>query len=412
MSYYHREGCRLCESNKLGSVLSITPTPPANAFVTADELEIKQTCYPLELWFCRDCAHLQLLDVVEPEELFANYVYVSGTSPVFVRHFKDYASSVIAYAALEKKDLVVELGSNDGTLLGFFQDHGCNVLGVDPARSIAEEATASGIETINAFFDSRIAGDIVAAHGHANVVTANNVFAHIDDLDEVVHGVNRLLSQTGVFVFEVSYLLDLYENKYFDMIYHEHLDYHSVLPLQKYFDSHSMQIIRVERIETHGGSIRCYVQKKQGTRVIEKSVEEICELERKTGLNREDTFLSFGRDIEKLGKNLVEKIRSLKDAGKKVAGFGAPAKATTLMYHFGITAEDIEFIVDDSPLKQGMYSPGLHIPVVSSTEISKSQPDYLVILAWNFADSIIGKNREFIERGGKFIVPLPELRMV
>ena len=412
MSYYHRESCRLCKGNNLTSVLTITPTPPANAFVAKEALATNQSRYPLELWFCNDCAHLQLLDIVAPEELFSDYVYVSGTSGVFIKHFGSYADSVSNYTKLGNEDLVVEIGSNDGTLLNFFREKGCRILGVDPARAIAEKASKAGIETVNAFFGLKLAAQLRATHGEAAVVTANNVFAHIDDLDDVTSAVKLLMRDDGLFVFEVSYLLDMYENKYFDMIYHEHLDYHSIQPLNKFFGAHGMEMTRVERVPTHGGSVRCYVQKKGGGRLVDQSVGDIMQLEKEYRIDRLDTFQSFSADIEILGSRLVEKIRELKSSGKMIAGFGAPAKATTLMYHFGLDANDISFIVDDSPLKQGLYTPGLHIPVVEPTEIQRQQPDYLLVLAWNFADSIIEKNKEFSKSGGRFIVPLPELRIV
>lgn len=412
MAFYHRRTCRLCKSASLGKVLSITPTPPANAFVSENELDREQACYPLELWFCRNCAHVQLLDVVDAEELFSNYVYVSGTSSVFTRHFQNYADNVISYTSPRPGSLIVDLGSNDGTLLGFFKDRAYRVLGVDPARKIAEKASAAGIETIAAFFDSRVAEDIVDQHGKAAIVTANNVFAHIDDLDEVVQGIDLLLGESGFFIFEVSYLLDLYENRYFDMIYHEHLDYHSVKPLENYFRLHAMQLVRVERVPSHGGSIRCYVQKRQAGRSAHESVRLLMELEAKRGLDREETFLTFDEEIREVGETLGREIARIRGEGRTLAAFGAPAKATTLMYHFGISADDVTCIIDDSPVKQGLYSPGLHIPVVSSAVLEESPPDYLLILAWNFAESIMENHRSYLEQGGKFIVPLPELRII
>ena len=412
MDYIHRETCRLCESSDLIKVLSLTPTPPANAFVKKSEREIRQQCYPLDLFFCDTCYHLQLLDVVNPDILFSNYVYVSGTSPVFVKHFKSYAESVSDYTKVGKKDLVVDIGSNDGTLLRFFKKSGCNVLGIDPAIDIANEATNSGINTINGFFDLTMANKIYDSHGHAKVITANNVFAHIDNIDSVVKGIKKLLDNDGVFIFEVSYLVNLYQQSLFDMIYHEHLDYHSVIPLISFFKKNEMQLVKIEEVNTHGGSIRCYVKHESDTSVVDKSIEEFVELEKKLGINQSKTFTDFALKIDELGVKLKNLLINLISENKKIAGFGAPAKATTLMYHFSLDSTMIDYIVDDSPLKQNLYTPGFHIPVVDSSMLEKNRPDYLLILAWNFSESIINKNKAFHDAGGKFIIPLPKLEII
>lgn len=412
MSYYHRDTCRLCDNRNLVKVLSLTPTPPANAFVSQKELNDKQDCFPLDLWFCKNCSHIQLLDVVDPGLLFNDYVYVSGTSPVFVRHFEEYACTVKDYVTLGGDSSVIDIGSNDGTFLKAFKNHGARVLGIDPAVNIAEQATKSGIETIGAFFDSALAKKILTSHGQADVITANNVFAHIDDLADVVKGIKILLKKDGVFVFEVSYLLDLYEKTLFDMIYHEHLDYHSVQPLMYFFEQHDMEIFKVQRVTSHGGSIRCFVQKKGGKKNVDSGIADLVKLEKKSGLYDENTFMVFGEKVQRLGNELRALLMDLKLNGKQIAGFGAPAKTTTLMYHFQISADDVSFIVDDNPKKQGLYTPGLHIPVLSASAIEKFKPDYLLILAWNFAEVILGKNQKFLNDGGHAIIPLPELKVI
>lgn len=412
MSYYHRENCRLCDSLDLTSVLSLTPTPPANAFVRESELDKEQICYPLELWFCQSCTHLQLLDVVDPELLFSDYVYVSGTSPVFVKHFQDYAHSIIDFVCPAQDELIIDIGSNDGTLLRQMKDAGYQVLGIEPAKDIARQATESGIETINAFFNKDIALQILQTHGSAKIITANNVFAHMDDLRGVTEAIEILLEANGIFVFEVQYLLDLYQGTLFDMIYHEHLDYHSLQALLTFFQRCNMEIVRAERVSPHGGSLRCYVKKAGGEKAIDDSVETLLQLERSVGLDKADTFIAFGRDIDAKGQKLKNMLAGLKTGDKHIAAFGAPAKATTLMYHYGLDKRDIDFIVDDSPLKQGLYSPGLHIPVLPGKVLAERKVDYLLILAWNFAGSIIEKNQEFVKNGGHFVVPLPEPEVI
>ena len=410
--YHRRSSCRLCAQDKLTNVFSLAPTPLANAFVRDDAVERKQHLYPLDVFFCDGCGHLQLLDVVDPVALYGHYVYVSGTSPVFVRHFGDYAKYVIESFRPPAAGLVVDIASNDGTLLRFFKDAGHRILGVDPARQIASQATASGVPTVVEFFTPEVADRIRAQHGPASVVTANNVIAHVDDLASFMEGVRRLLADDGVFVFEVSNLSDVVENTLFDMIYHEHLDYHSVKPLMGFFARCGLEMIEAICVDSHGGSLRGVVQHKGGPRPIGASVGHALAREQELRLGEAETFQKFAAHIESLKFELVGLLRRLKAQGKRIAGFGAPAKTTTLMYHFGIEREMLDFIVDDSPLKQGHYTPGMHIPVVPATHMYENRPDYLLILAWNFADPIMAKQAAFREGGGRFIVPLPKVMVV
>jgi hypothetical protein len=402
-----RNDCRLCGSADLTKVLALTATPPANAFVTAELLDLEQTVYPLDVWFCGACSHVQLLDIIDPEELFANYVYVSGTSGAFRQHFKDYADEVADLAELNADELVIDIGSNDGTLLDCFKGRGARVLGVDPARAIAADACARGIPTLTAFFGRELADTIVAEQGKAKCVTANNVFAHADDLGGIVAGVKTLLDDDGIYVFEVSYLLDVIENTLFDTIYHEHLAYHAITPLIDFFERYGLEIFDARRIDTHGGSIRGYVQHSAGPRTKSKRLSEIVLLEASARLDNKETYLAFGDQIAKQGTRLRKLIASVRADGRHLAGYGAPAKATTLMYHFGLTQTDIAYIVDDSPLKQGLYSPGLHIPIVDAGKLKTAPPDYLIILAWNFAPQIMEQLSWFTAQGGRFIVPAP-----
>jgi SAM-dependent methyltransferase len=390
----------------------MTPTPPANAFVGADALDEKQPAFPLDLFFCDDCAHVQLLDVVDPELLFANYVYVSGTSPVFVKHFEDYAATIVErFVPKPTGSLVIDIGSNDGTLLSHFKALGLNVLGIDPARDIAAAATAYGIETLPVFFNADLAEEIKIRHGAAQVITANNVFAHADDLTGITRGIQSLLAPDGVFVFEASYLVDVFEDTLFDTIYHEHLAYHSVKPLAAFLSSHGMELIAAERVSSHGGSLRGIAQLAGGPHQTDGSVAALTQHEANLGLHQAGTFCAFGTKIKAIKDQLTVVLEELKSAGKIIAGFGAPAKATTLMYHFGIGPEMIDFIVDDSPLKQGLYSPGMHIPVLPSEAIYSKKPDAVVILAWNFAKPIMHNHARYREQGGKFIVPLPSVEV-
>ena len=408
---HRRKTCRLCGGAHLTLVLELAPTPPANAFVPKEELNKTQQCFPLDVFFCEDCAHVQLLDIVDPSVLFENYVYVSGTSPSFVAHFESYAKSVLDQFKPKPGSLVLDIGSNDGTLLRFFQKAGMKVLGIDPAKNIAEQATKNGIETMAAFFSPQIAKDIRSKYGPASVITGNNVFAHIDNLEAVVEGIRTLLAPDGVFVFEVSYLVDVFEKTLFDTIYHEHLDYHSVKPLVPFFKRLGMELIEAQRVSSHGGSLRGIAQLKGGPNKVGQSVSQAIALEEKLGLDKAQTFRQFGDNINSLKTALGKLLRELKSSGKKIAGFGAPAKATTLMYHFGIGPELIDFIAEDSPLKQGLFTPGSHVPVLPRTAIYEQKPDYVLILAWNFAEPIIKSLKPYTDAGGHLIVPIPKLEI-
>ena len=410
--YYRRSTCRLCCSVLLTKVFTLTPTPPANAFVSINQLGDEQVTFPLELFFCENCKHLQLLDVVNPEELFRNYVYVSGTSVSFVKHFEDYANTCINDFGLSANDIVIDIGSNDGTLLKFFKDKKLHVLGIDPARAIAREASDKGIETWPQFFDETIVNKILVEKGQVSLVTANNMFAHADDLSGIVENIRSLLKPGGIFVFEVSYLGAVFEDTLFDTIYHEHVAYHSVIPLVTFFDSKHMDFFAAERITSHGGSLRGMVQLKGGPRKADGSVQALINYEQKIALNLSGTWIGYAAKINTLKTELVGLIDSLKKDGKTIAGFGAPAKATTLMHHFGLGPDTIDFISDDAPLKQGLYSPGLHIPVLSSKAIYEKKPDYVILLAWNFAIQIMEDHQDYVNSGGHFIVPLPEIRVI
>jgi 2-polyprenyl-3-methyl-5-hydroxy-6-metoxy-1,4-benzoquinol methylase len=407
-----KENCRLCNGGNLKEVFSLADSPLANAFVTRDEKEKHQEEYPLRLNFCRDCTHVQLSHVVDPDVLYKHYLYVSGTSPVFVRHFQSYVESLCLEYKLKNDGLVVEFGSNDGTMMKFFKEKGMRVIGVDPAEEITSNASHDGLQTFNGYFNAGTAEDIRIKYGQADVIVANNVMAHIDDLDDVMSGVSSLLKTNGIFSFEFSYIVDVIENHLFDTIYHEHLDYHSVAPLVKFFIKHGFKVISSKRVDTHGGSVRMIVQKKEGKFEDDGSTQVLLNLEKKLHLYNENTLISFANTVDKVKSDLSKRLKEIKESGRSLVIFGAPAKATTLMYHFGIRAADIMYIVDDSPLKQGLYSPGKHIPIFASDKLYSNRPDVILILAWNFAGAIINNHKKLIELGTKFLVPLPKIEFI
>jgi len=407
-----RKTCRLCDGKDLELVLSLTPTPPANALVSKEQLTVKQECFPLDVFQCCDCGHVQLLDVLDPHFLFEHYLYVSATSPVFVKHLQDYADWVISTFNMPPKSLVVEAGSNDGTFLKFFKQAEMEILGIDPARNLAEAATKSGIETLAEMFTILLARKIRRERGPAKVIVANNVFAHADDLAGFADAARELLDNDGVFILEVSYLVDVYEKTLFDTIYHEHLSYHTVAPLARFFEAHGMELIAVQRVQSQGGSLRAVVQKKNGNRKVNKSVSELIQLEQSLGLDTPDTMKFFASQIDALRRDLNQAIREIKGKGKRIAAFGAPAKATTLMYYFGLGPDKLDFIVDDNPLKQGLFTPGLHIPILPTQTLYEKRPDYLLILAWNFAEDLMRRHEQYHSAGGRFIVPIPKVEII
>jgi len=412
-NYYFKENCRMCDSTVLVKAVSLTPTPPGNDFLTENELGRDEPIYPLDLYFCKDCHHIQLGHVVDPQILYQkNYSYVSATSSHFVDHLKSYAEDMIERFSLKVEDLVVDIGSNDGTCLSFFKEKGMNVVGVDPAKEIANRASEAGITTVADFFGYELAVKLRKVYGAAKFITSHNACAHIDNLYDVMKGVEVWLDKDGIFVLEVGYFVDVYNNIWFDTIYHEHLDYHTVAPFEKLFTRVGMEVINVERISPQGGSIRVMVQKKGADIKRNNSVDNLIALEHKLGLNQVDTMSEFNVRIENIRDRLHKLIYSIKKEGKTIAGFGAPTKATTLMAHFGLDETMLDFIVDDNPLKQGLYTPITHIPVLSSDSIYDRKPDYLLILAWNFSLPIMKMHEKYSNDVGRFIIPMPVPKVV
>jgi len=411
--YYARTTCRLCEGADLEHVLHLTPTPPGNNFLRADQLDEPEPTYPLELYFCKTCFHVQLGHVVRPDLLFrSDYFYVSGTSSSFVDHLRDYTKEVVRRFNLQPGSLIGDIGSNDGTCLRFFKEAGMRVLGIDPAANLAKRATEAGIETLAEFFDAECGRRLRERYGPAAFVTSHNACAHIDDLAGVLEGVKHWLVDGGLFGIEVGYLLDVYQNTLFDTIYHEHLDYHSVAPLDRFFASRGMQLVSAERVRPQGGSIRLIARKSQDSRVARTGVDPLIDLERSAGLHRADTFRAYQERIDGVRAGLSKLVRGLKAEGKSIAAFGAPTKSTTLLTQLDLGDGLLDFIVDDNPLKQGLFSPLFHIPVLAPAEVYQRRPDFLVILAWNFAEPIMQKHARYRAEGGRFILPLPEPRIV
>lgn len=385
--------CRLC-GGELDQVLGLMPTPPANDLLTNAEDSLAQPRFPLEVMLCQACGHLQLHHEVSREALFNDYLYRTGVSESFRRHFEAYAQRMVQRSYLRRGDLVVDIGSNDGTLLDAFQAQEQVVVGVEPAWELAAETSRRGIPTYSRFFDSATATEIAERFGRARLITANNVFAHVGDIHEFVAGVKRLLDPGGNFVFEVSYALDVLRKGLFDTIYHEHLDYHSVASLARFFESLGLQLFDVERVSTHGGSIRCYVS--AATRHRGDKVSELIRQEAVAGLHDRQPWADLQEQIR-----FMHEAWQIGEAGLgRFCGYGAAAKATTLIHQ--LRPREMEFVVDDSPFKQGRYVPGTSIPIVPAERLYDSGLQVCLILAWNVAEDIKARHPQAPVR---FILP-------
>ncbi len=397
-----RETCRLCNAKNLELVVRLVPTPVGDAFVPKDQLDVPQPAYPLDLLLCRQCGNVQLLNVVDPDIIYRQYYYKSSVSLGLVDHFRRYAESLRDQIKPTAGSLVVEIGSNEGALLRPFKEWGYRVLGIDPAIEIARTATESGIETMPTYFTVDLAREIKSKNGMASLIVANNVFANIDDLSNVIEGVKTLLAPDGVFVIETSYWLDVVEKLLIDTIFHEHLTYFSVKPLSIFFERNGMQLIDVVHGPTKGGSIRCMVQLKGGKRAVSPAVTHQIESEEKAGIFTPERYKLYTDQINSAKEKLLANLRKLKSQGKTIAGYGAAVGLTTVIYHFGL-GEVLSFLVDDNTDKHNTFSPGLHLPTLPSSALYDRKPDAVVVLAWRYADAIIDKHQQYLSQGGKFI---------
>jgi SAM-dependent methyltransferase len=409
--YRRRTTCRLCDSSNVECVFQLEPTPPAEWYFPPDRAHEADERFPLDLFLCRDCGHVQIFDVIDPVRLFARYVYTSASSPGLDDHFRKYADHVFPKIAPPPGSLVVDVGSNDGTLLKHFKRHGMKVQGIDPAQEISKQATAAGIPTMNAFMTVETAKRIVAEVGPAQLVTANNVFAHNDDLGAMAEAVAATMAPDGAFVFEVSNLLDTVEGLVFDFIYHEHLCYHSVKPMDTFLRRHGMHLFDMERVPSKGGSFRGYAQKLGGPRPVSPNVANYIAKEEAARLYDPAMYREYIARVNRLRDETLAYLKQAKAEGKTTAGYGASATVTTLLYHFHL-GDVIDFIVDDNPIRHGTVSPGHHIPVFAPSAIYDKKPDIVVALAWRFAKQMMEKHQKFLDGGGKFVVPLPTFQVV
>jgi SAM-dependent methyltransferase len=402
--------CRACGSRQLAPVIDLGETPLANALCDAGSLEHVEKRYPLRVMYCEDCCLVQITETVPPHVLFSDYVYFSSFSDSAVAAAMDLAHRLIRERKLSADSLVMEAASNDGYLLQHYHRAGIPVLGVEPAANIAKVANEKGIRTRCAFFDSEEADKLAAEGFGCDVFHANNVLAHVADLNGFVSGIASVLKPGGVASIEVPYVRDLIEKTEFDTIYHEHLCYFSATSVEALFARHGLALVDVERIAIHGGSLRLFVALAGAVRT--KSVADILEEEQKLGMTDLGYYADFAQRVNKLKESLLRHLRQLKGEGRSLAAYGASAKGSTLLNYFGIGSDLIDFVADRSTVKQGKFTPGSHLAIVSPDEIYKRKPDFVLLLTWNFADEILAQHEVYRQSGGKFILPVPEFRIL
>ena len=398
--------CRSCGGGDLGVFLSLGNMPLSDGLLAPDDLQREEPRYPLDVAFCPDCTLAQILATVPPEELFgADYPYFSSFTDSLLEHSAANVAARITERRLDGSSLVVELASNDGYLLQYYRARGIPVLGIDPALGPVAAARARGVETLQAFFGRDLAIQLATNGRCADVIHANNVLAHVADTNGFVSGIGTLLKEDGVAVIEVPYVRELIDHGEFDTIYHEHLCYFSVTALAELFRRHRLSLNRVEPLTIHGGSLRLFVEKREQ---VERSVTEYLQAEQRAGVDRFDYYAGFSARVERIRSDLLALLTRLKQGGARIAAYGAAAKGTILLNFAGIGPQMLEFVADRNVHKQGRYMPGVRLPIVAPARILEEQPDYLLILPWNFKDEIMEQQAEYRRLGGRFIVPVPE----
>ncbi len=409
-----RTTCRICGSSKLFKFLSLGETPLADAFVEKENLDKPELKYPLDVAVCEDCGLVMLVNIVPPEILFGDtYAFYTSGSPQAVIHFRKYAHEMMEQFPDLAKQLTIDIASNDGVLLRPLKEMGAKVLGVEPAKNVATVAQASGIETVVEFFNKKTAEKILKERGLAGLILANNVIAHVDEVVDFAEGVKLLLDPKGVFVFEAQYFPNLIFKNQFDNVYHEHHSFYALRPLKLLMEKVGMKIFDVKEVDTQGGSLRVFAEHANGPHEVKPVVEKMIQDEIASKLNTVEPYQGLADRVAKIKEDLLAILSDLKKQGKKIVGYGAPAKGNTLLNFCGIGTQYLDYIIDKTYFKLGKFTPGMHIPVFPIEKIQEDgPPDYYLLLVWNYADAILKQEEEFRKNGGKFIIPIPSPRIV
>ena len=403
--------CRFCGSPLTDSFADLGMSPLANSYLKQEELQQVEPYYPLHVHVCQKCYLVQLPEFTSPEHIFSDYAYFSSYSELWLNHAKTYTEMMIEHFGFDSKSQVIEIASNDGYLLQYFKEKNIPILGVEPAVNVAKVAIDSGIPTITKFFGVATAKELIENNKNGDLLIANNVLAHVPDLNDFVEGMKILLSSNGIITVEFPHLMHLMVNNQFDTIYHEHFSYFSFLTVNRVFDAHDLKIFNVDEIPTHGGSLRIYAcHRKNKIRSITNHVKELLSRENDFGLHKIETYLSFNEKIRVAKRNILYFMIQAKNQNKSLVGYGAPAKGNTLLNYCGIRTDFLDYTVDRSPHKQGCFLPGTHIPIYHPDHIMETKPDFLVILPWNIKNEIMDQ-MDFIRTwGGKFITLIPQIK--
>jgi len=404
--------CRFCDAPLEETFADLGMSPVSNAYLRAQDLSAMEPFYPLHARVCTKCWLVQLEQFEPPEKLFSDYAYFSSYSDSWLEHCRAYAAMIVGRLEHTGRSMVVELASNDGYLLQYFKQAGIPVLGVDPAANVAQAAIDRGIPTEVAFFGRQTARRLVDRGVRANLIVGNNVLAHVPDINDFVAGMEILLAPGGTITMEFPHLLRQIENNQFDTIYHEHFSYLSFLTVQRVFSAHGLRLYDVEELVTHGGSIRIYACHESAPIQTQPAVAAMGQTERRAGLDHVEVYRKFGAALQTTKRRLLEFLIDAKDQGKSVAAYGAPAKGNTLLNYCGIRSDFLEFTVDRSPHKQNRFLPGTHIPIYAPQHIEQRRPDYLLILPWNLKDEITAQCAYIRNWGGKFVVPIPHVKVL
>jgi SAM-dependent methyltransferase len=402
-------GCRLCGANLHRTFVDLGRSPLANSFLSAHELTLGEITYPLHVYVCDNCLLVQLQEFERAENIFKDYLYFSSYSESWLRHCRDYAIRMITERRLEPRSLVVEVASNDGYLLQYFKERSVKVLGIEPAANVASVAQDKGIDTRVAFFGKDLAQQLADAGQRADLMVANNVLAHVPNLNDFVAGFKVLLKPEGIATFEFPHLKRLVEDRQFDTIYHEHFSYISLLVAERLFDRHGLRVFDVEQLPTHGGSLRLFVCHAQASPHRTQRADCVAREEREAGFGEIAVYTGFARMVADIKAELLTFLIDARRSGKTVVGYGAPAKGNTFLNYCGVGAEFIPYTVDVSPYKQGRFLPGVQIPIRAPDHIFATRPDFVLILPWNLKEEVTGQMRGIRDWGGKFVIAIPHL---